>query len=490
MFALGCSDDDPDTSARFTLNTPPFPEIQEMRPQLKVTLEIAGKTCTLNIDADWTLSGQCPGLPIGTHSFTLKYDRPDLNVTLASATGNAVIESGNQNNALTLTTLKKDQDDDSDQHTNLSEALFGSDPLNASDTPPIPPFNTISYFSTGDAPNALTVGRLNADTIPDVVITNGESDTATVRLGKSDGTLQAAIHYPSGPNIGEKLIPTNPVLTELNGDSALDIVVVNTREGGSGPGSLGVLLGNGDGTFQNAQTYATGTYPLALVVGDLNKDGNTDAVTGQFDSKDLAVLLGNGDGTFQNAVLYSTGTLGEVTALTLGDLDGDGNLDVAASVLSGQQILIFLGNGNGTLQTPPSAISIGIIISLGLADLNGDSRLDLIAAIEDDVIAILIGNGDGSFQIPTFYNAGKKPGSLVIQDIDGDSKIDLLTENESDGLVALLMGKGDGTFKSPAFFEVGPSPSWIAASDLNQDGAFDLFFPDRNSDRVGILLSR
>ncbi len=485
----GCSNDDADTSARFTLNTPPFPEIQEMRAQTKVSLEIAGKTCALNIDDDWTLSGQCPGLAIGTHAFVLKYERPDLNVILASASENALIESGNQNNTLTLNSLKKDQDDDNDQYTNLMEALFGSDPLNPNAMPPIPPFEPIAYFTTGDAPNALTLGLLDGDSIPDVVVTNGQSDTLTVRLGNSDGSLQAATHYASVPNIGEPLIPIAPVLTELNGDGALDIIVVNTGEGGSGPGSLGVLLGNGDGTFQNVQTYTSGTYPVAVVAGDLNQDGKMDAVTGHFISKNVGVLLGNGDGTFQPAVFYATGAVGDVTALALGDLDGDGNLDVTASVLSGQQILIFLGKGDGTLQAP-SAISVGIIISLGLADLNGDTRLDLIAAIQDDIIAILIGNGDGSFQIPTFFKAGKNPGSLVIADIDGDGKIDLLTENENDALIALLMGNGDGTFKTPVFFEAGTSPSWIALGDINQDGAFDLFMTDRNSDRIGILLTR
>lgn len=485
----GCSEDDPDTSARFTLNTPPFPEIQEMRTQLKPTLEIAGKTCLLSIDDDLTLSGQCPGLPIGTHAFVLKYERPDLKVTLASASGNAIIETGNTNNAITLSTLDKTLDDDGDQHTNLSEAMFGSDPLNASDTPPIPPFEAPSYFSTGNAPNALMLGLLDADAIPDLVVSNGNSDTVSVRLGKSDGTLQAAIHYASGPTSGTNLLPTNPVLAQMNAGTSIDIVLINTQADSSNPGSLAVLLGNGDGSFQNAQITPLGNYPSALIVGDLNQDGDQDVIVGHFEDLNISVLLGNGDGTFQAPVSYPTGSLGDVTALALGDFDGDGALDVIASVQSAQNILIFLGNGDGTFQTQ-NTISVGIIISLGLANLNQDTNLDIVAAIASDIIAILIGNGDGSFQTPTFFKAGKSPGSLLIQDIDGDGKIDLLTENETEALIALLLGKGDGTFKTPVFFEAGTSPSWIAVGDINQDGASDLFFTDRNSDRVGILLSR
>ncbi len=71
--------------------------------------------------------------------------------------------------------------------------------------------------------------------------------------------------------------------------------------------NVSVLLGNGDGTFQAAVNYDTGTGPRSIATGDFNSDGNTDLVVANTDSNNVSVLLGNGDGTFQAAVNYGTG---------------------------------------------------------------------------------------------------------------------------------------------------------------------------------------
>ena len=71
---------------------------------------------------------------------------------------------------------------------------------------------------------------------------------------------------------------------------------------------MSVLLGNGDGTFQNQVTYPVGIGPTALVAGDFTGDGRTDLAVANYDSNDVSVLLGNGDGTFQNQVTYAVGT--------------------------------------------------------------------------------------------------------------------------------------------------------------------------------------
>ena len=70
---------------------------------------------------------------------------------------------------------------------------------------------------------------------------------------------------------------------------------------------MSVLLGNGDGTFQDQKTYPVGNGPVAIVAGDFNGDGRTDLAVANADSNDVSVLLGNGDGTFQNQVRYAAG---------------------------------------------------------------------------------------------------------------------------------------------------------------------------------------
>jgi hypothetical protein len=90
--------------------------------------------------------------------------------------------------------------------------------------------------------------------------------------------------------------------------------------------------------FAPAVTYSSGN-ELAdgVVVADLNGDGKPDIVLANFcagilnngcpTDGSVAVLLGNGDGTFQQAVEYDSGGLG-AQSVTVADMNGDGKPDI------------------------------------------------------------------------------------------------------------------------------------------------------------------
>src|SRR5262249_59362016 len=96
--------------------------------------------------------------------------------------------------------------------------------------------------------------------------------------------------FAAGPS------PVFVVVVDVNGDRLLDLVVVNSTSN-----VVSVLLGNGNGTFQAPQSFATGTFtfPRAVAVEDVDGDGKLDLVVANSFSFDVSVLLGNGDGTFQ-----------------------------------------------------------------------------------------------------------------------------------------------------------------------------------------------
>ena len=77
-------------------------------------------------------------------------------------------------------------------------------------------------------------------------------------------------------------------------------------------GSVGVLLGNGDGSFQATVRYSTlDAFAFTLTTGDFNGDGKPDLAVGNTNCEDLrgscaggssvAILLGKGDGTIKVA---------------------------------------------------------------------------------------------------------------------------------------------------------------------------------------------
>ena len=118
------------------------------------------------------------------------------------------------------------------------------------------------------------------------------------------------------------------VTGDFNGDGKLDLAV--EYDGG---GTIAVLLGKGDGTFRAPEFYAVGTtsYPYrggsSLVAGDFSGNGRLDLAVANSASNDVSVLMGNGDGTFQNQVTYAAGTGPE--AIVAGDFSGNGRLDLA-----------------------------------------------------------------------------------------------------------------------------------------------------------------
>src|SRR5271167_4579397 len=91
---------------------------------------------------------------------------------------------------------------------------------------------------------------------------------------------------------------------------------------------------NDNPIFFNPLTYLSGgVYAFSVAVGDFNGDGKEDLVIANqcpqnnCSTSAVSVLLGNGDGTFQAAQSYSTGGY-EAYAVTVGDVNNDGKADL------------------------------------------------------------------------------------------------------------------------------------------------------------------
>jgi hypothetical protein len=249
----------------------------------------------------------------------------------------------------------------------------------------------------------VAIGDLNGDGHPDLVVTDSYG-SVNVMLGNGDGTFQAPITYGTGPwgNI-------SVVLVDLNGDGHLDMVVDNWYFDENSPyygsGAVIVLMGNGDGTFQSPVSYSPGGYGLpALAVADVNGDGKLDIVTDSCGSPNgagecyapalIGVLLGNGDGTFQPAVT-SWAVEGEIdlTSVTVADVNGDGKPDIIRTGAYADVLCVLLGNGDGTFQ-PPVYYGPGgpMPFPVAVADLNGDKKLDLVVGLNSAAVGVLLNN--------------------------------------------------------------------------------------------------
>jgi hypothetical protein len=316
------------------------------------------------------------------------------------------------------------------------------------------------YF-TGTSSRSVAVGDFNSNGTSDLAVVNPADGTVSVLLGNGDGTFQAAVNYSVGSQ------PTWVAAGDFNGDGKVDLVVANA------PNSVSVLLGNGDGTFQAPVSYSVGSQPFSLAVGDFNGDGHLDLAVTNAGNNTVSVLLGNGDGTFQAAVSYNVGP--EPYSLAVGDFNGDGHPDLAVTNVGDNSVSVLLGAGDGTFSAG-GTYSVGAAPqSLAVGDFNGDGRLDLaVTNGGSTTVSVLLGNGDGTFQGPVSYGAGLQPLGVAVGDFNGDGHLDLAVANSGDNTMSVLLGNGDGTFQAPVNFNAGAVPYSVVVGDFNGDGKSDL----------------
>jgi hypothetical protein len=348
----------------------------------------------------------------------------------------------------------------------------------------LPSFLPPVTYPAGLAASFVAVGDFNGDGIPDLVATNANSNTVSVLLGNGDGTFQAGQSFAaeSGPN--------SVAVGDFTGTGILDLAVTNGSSG-----TVSILLGNADGTFAAPVAYHAGVTPTNVAVGDFNGDGNLDlAVTNLGSPPDYAgtvsVLLGNGDGSFQAAVNYTVGS--RPIPLVIADFNGDGNMDLAVGNSFSSTVSVLLGNGDGSFQDAQDFAAGPFSASLVAGDFNGDGAVDL--AVTNDMrsgtVSVLLGNGDGSFQPRNIYPVGSYPYGVAAADFNSDGALDLGVVNEGSNDVSILLGNGDGSFQGQARYADGGGGSQIPATgDFNGDGYPDVVITNRTNNSVSVLIN-
>jgi Bacterial Ig-like domain (group 3)/FG-GAP-like repeat len=387
--------------------------------------------------------------------------------------------------------------------------------------------SAVSYPIAGSSASAAVLSDINGDGKLDIVAVSADQQIS-VLLGNGDGTFQAAKSFSAPVLPGYTANTSTPIASmitaDVNGDGKKDVVCSNGL----------VLLGNGDGTFTAAAApafsyvQATSDEGPNLAAGDLNNDGKVDLVLSTGNA--VSILLGKGDGTFTQGNSYVS--IDSTGFVTVTDLDGDGNLDIyvgladnalyAGDDSNNTSAYALMGHGDGTFSGAP--IAPGTYSGNNLADLNGDGVPDLVSNASGPFgntispsFTVALGTGNGGFATKSsvtapdtftlngysFTGVSKaNAAGYALGDVNGDGKPDLvfvgngLTAQNTGASMAgqspfpvyfVALGNGDGTFQTPtpyAFPQVAPASGFdnqLAVSspqiaDFNKDGHADLIF--------------
>lgn len=310
-------------------------------------------------------------------------------------------------------------------------------------------FQAATSYSVADTVMSVAVADVNGDNKPDLVVAT--LGGFSVFIANGDGTFQPAMEF-SLPSMGGI---SAVAVADLNRDGKPDIVISGGARVG---GTVGVLLGDGKGGFGPAKIYpSAGSGAIAVAVADMNRDGKLDVVVDNLnglppngDIGNVAVLMGNGDGTLQDAATYESAGTNDAS-LAIADFNGDGFPDVAIVTQCHTRgcfrwyVGVLLNGGNGALKKVKRYATGGVAAtSVAIADLNGDGNPDILITnacdnneCDNSELGVLLGHGDGTFATsPHYYggNDGPISSSLAVGDINRDGNPDVVLLNGGNGI--------------------------------------------------------
>jgi len=326
------------------------------------------------------------------------------------------------------------------------------------------------YLVDGDVAS-LDVGDLNDDNHDDVVQLHRATGDMSVRLAQDDGLLSPPVFYPMGTS------PTGIRLKDVNRDGIADALTANLGNRTSEWGTLGVRLGNADGTFGDLVELDPGTRGqlFGLEIADFNGDGFLDVAVGFIDCR-VVFFRGTQEGTF--VPTNASFMVYEPQAMCAGDLDGDGDVDLISASWAGNLVVVE-NRGNlfenaEEFRTEYETPDIVRTSTLACVDVDNDGDAD-----------VVLGNDTGTIVYESDGKLGFTPreeaiegtsfpvSNLTTSDLDGDGDAELIVSCLVFSCITILTRGEDGEY-GPALTVDVPAADHIRAGDLDGDGQADL----------------
>lgn len=357
------------------------------------------------------------------------------------------------------------------------------------------PATNVTISAAGDRITCLTPATAIAGA-KDITVTSLTHGSATKPLGfnyisPSDGSFSAATSYAVG---------TNPIalsVGDFNGDGKPDIAVAN-----QGSNDVSVLLGSATGRFALAGTFAVAGSPGSLAIADFNHDGRPDLAVPR--AEGVLLLLGTTVAPFFTPGADLTCACMPTTpkTFTVADFNGDGRPDIVVGNGGPTPGFLWLSAPNDTYTSSDFYAQHDLLQAVVAADLNRDGNVDLLIANRHgpfgiSAITVLLGNGTGTFgPVPDFPVSTVPPPSTDFILPQRPKSIGLADVN-GDGIldavissltVFVLLGTGTGGFGPVTTFPVSESGGVIAVGDVNGDGISDFGITNNTSNTVSVLL--
>lgn len=233
-------------------------------------------------------------------------------------------------------------------------------------------------------------------------------------------------------------------------------------------------------------------YPLALVTGDFNNDGNADLAIATDDGS-VYTFQGPGFGVFGPPTTIESGAF-LINALAVADPAKTGLQNIYGITPIGLISFQNLGAGNfgplnvATYSTWDWDWTSSLVMGRFLSNLT-DLAFPVVTNPHLNSISLLQGTTGSNLGVST-YPVGNSPSAIVTADFNGDGFADVAVANSGDNTVSILAGDGNGNFITKPTVLVGDMPMYLQTGDFNGDGNADLAVGNAGDGSVTILLGK
>lgn len=221
---------------------------------------------------------------------------------------------------------------------------------------------------------------------------------------------------------------------------------------------------------RSAQTFdPVSTYQIDL--GDLDNDGDLDAVFSNMGENNSAVWLNDGDGYFSDSgqMLTQWGH-----GVGVGDFDEDGDLDLFVTCASySHASKVYFNDGEGQFEESEQDVGDTDLSGNGVypADIDNDGDLDVLVVYYEQPDKVYMNDGHG-----VFGDYGHTmPEHATLGDLDSDGDVDIFLKDRGTGYRAML---NDGVGNFSDCWQTSDSTvvyGYVSLSDLDGDGDVDAF---------------
>jgi len=335
----------------------------------------------------------------------------------------------------------------------------------------LPSFTRVLLLEeTSETSANVSIGDLNGDGFPDLVLAKGRHWPLVDRVLLNDGHGR----FPTAHNLSDLADRSySGTLIDIDGDGDLDVVISNDA-----PDPKRVYANDGKGNFQLLSTYGRPEWPTRNAsVADLNGDGLPDII--------VANRFGNGQGA--NFVCFNKGkghfdadclafSHESCTTVTPADMNHDGFIDLIVPHRDGGQSIIYLNDGKGDFSKhipfgPPDAT----IRVAQAADFNRDGLMDIVAIDEQRGAFIYFGQRGTTFSMSMpLANTKVTPYALAVGDVNRDGAVDIVVGNVEAPSIAYFNDSSGRNFIPVTFGDNKGTVYGFAIGDLDRDGLPDI----------------